>query len=637
MRHHHRAPYELRLKGLVDHTFCHRGIKTLNLRRPSVENVRRGSSMRGLFSTRRPVVLDRLISCLFFLLAVVLLFCTNASVSAKKIAVIGGGISGTFATKYLTDYDPQCTLESLTIFEPYPVNDTIKASTFSAAAAAAQGSRVSTLELEDGTLVELGASVLYKGFFLVSDMIRNDGRLQIAPPFYSGKDDDGNLRSGMGIYTGNGAWALLTTVVPAALKGMQMLFRYSWDLVAVKKICTQAQEEFAMVPPMLESTNPETFFDSPEDIWQAVKLSKAVHSSFDQLLDVIGVSKERSWWRQYLPYQGSLRQELLTAINLVNYNQDNKQVNGIVGLGSFAAASGGLFSIKGGNYQIIRSAFEQAVKNRDASCPDKPGTVTQVTDRITTIIGGLEGLTLFAGDHEVGVYDIVILAAPLQMSRIQFLIPSNFDNSVLQPMPLAGLIDAHAPKDEDHEGHVLLPESVPESATRPYTQVVTTVVGNAILNTTFFGMEEAYLPRSILFTAEGKAATYNITGITQISSENGVYKVFSNDKLSNAALSLLFGSNHKVEYVEFWGGPHGGATPDYQGQGLATNFLLYDGATGFSGVTSSGALYYPVAMEQSSLASMETAATGAKAVAKLVAERVGLLEKRIEEELRDEL
>lgn len=581
-------------------------------------------------------------------LAALLLLCKTA-VSAKKIAVIGGGISGTFVTKYLTDYDPLCTLESLTIFESYPVNDTIKSSCFSVASAsandniqeevseaAAQGSRVSTLELEDGTLVELGASVLYKGFFLVSDMIRNDGRLQIAPPFHSGKEDN-KLRSGMGIFNGNGVWAVLTNVVPAALKGMQMLFRYSWDLVAVKKICTQAQEEFATVPAMLESTNPETFFDSPEDIWQSVKLSKAVHTSFDQLLDVIGVSTQRSWWRQYLPYQGSLRQELLTAINLVNYNQDNTQVNGIVGLGSLAAAFGGLFSIKGGNYQIIRSAFEQAVKNRDANCPDKIGTVTLKTDRITTIVGALEGLTLFAGDHEVGVFDIVILAVPLQMSRIQFLIPSNFDNSVLQPMPLAGLVDAHAPKDEDHEGHVLLPESVPESAARPYTQVVTTVVRNAVLNTKYFGLEEEYLPRSILFTAEGKAATYNITGITQISSESGVYKIFSNDILSDAARTLLFGSNHIVEYVQFWGGPHGGATPDYQGQGLATKFLLYDGATGFSGVTSSGALYYPVAMEQSSLAGMEIAATGAKAVAKLVAERVGLLERRREEELRDEL
>ena len=90
-------------------------------------------------------------------------------------------------------------------------------------------------------------------------------------------------------------------------------------------------------------------------------------------------------------------------------------------------------------------------------------------------------------------------------------------------------------------------------------------------------------------------------------------------------------------YVKVWGGPHGGATPDYQGKGDTAKFLLYDGAVGFKGHTSSGALYYPVAMEQSSLASMEIAAIGAKAVAKLVAERVGLVERRIEEDVRDEL
>ena len=82
--------------------------------------------------------------------------------------MIGGGISGTFVTKYLTDYDPQCTLESLTIFEPYPVTDTIKKgssssnnnNTLEEEELETQGSRVSTLELEDGTLVELGASIL---------------------------------------------------------------------------------------------------------------------------------------------------------------------------------------------------------------------------------------------------------------------------------------------------------------------------------------------------------------------------------------------------------------------------------------------------------------------------------------------
>ena len=36
----------------------------------------------------------------------------------KKIAIIGGGISGTFVTKYLIDYDVNCTtLDTITIFD----------------------------------------------------------------------------------------------------------------------------------------------------------------------------------------------------------------------------------------------------------------------------------------------------------------------------------------------------------------------------------------------------------------------------------------------------------------------------------------------------------------------------------------
>jgi len=583
-------------------------------------------------SLARVLLVLLLRACLLLLLLV-------GAVSAKKIAVIGGGISGTFVTKYLTDYDPECKLDSLTIFEPFPVNDTIKRTT--EADTTMQGSRVSTLELEDGATVELGASILYKGFYLVSDMIRDDGNLEIAPPGSTGKaehDDDGTLREGMGVYAGHGTWTLLTNTVPSFLKRFLILYRYNFDFLRVNKICSQAQQEFAVIPAMLDSTNPETFFDSPDDIWDAVGLSKAVHSSFDQLLDVIGLSNELSWWRQYLPYQGSLRQELLTAINLVNYNQDNSQVNGIVGLGSFAAALGGLFKVKGGNYQIIRSAFQQAVRNRDSFCPDRPGTVTQVAERVTTVIGNLDGLTLFAGDRELGVYDIVVLAAPLQQSQIQFLVQSQFDHAVVQPMPLAGLVNAHQPILDDHEGHGVLPESVPESAIRPYTQVATTVVRKGVLNASYFGMDSsALLPRSIVFTAEGKQRTHNITAISQMSSKEGIYKVFSSDTLSEETLQLLFGPDYVLDYIKLWGGKHGGATPDYQGQGVATNFLLYDGATGFSGHTSSGAMYYPVAMEQSSLACMEIAATGAKAVAKLVAERVGLLERRIEEEVRDEL
>jgi len=129
-------------------------------------------------------------------------------------------------------------------------------------------------------------------------------------------------------------------------------------------------------------------------------------------------------------------------------------------------------------------------------------------------------------------------------------------------------------------------------------------------------------------TSEGKEDLYNITAITQLTNASGVYKMFSSDKLSSDVLTGLFGPNHVVEYVKFWGGPHGGATPDYRGTGVAHDFLLYDGAVGIEGHTRAGALYYPSAMEQSSLACMELSALGARAVAKLIARRLGLVEAR---------
>jgi Prenylcysteine lyase len=539
-------------------------------------------------------------------------------VVAKKIAVIGGGISGSFFTKYMVDHDPECKLESITIFESFPLNGTIKKE--SAADGRYQHSRVASLELDD-----------------VLDMIRKGG-LELGPPYTTGRDDpDPELSNGMGILTGNSTWALFSAGLSDTVQTLQLGLRYNRDLVTLTKICKQFLVKFAALPAMLSSTSPEYFFDSPAEIWDALGVLYAVHRSFDQFLDALGLSINVGWLRRRLPYQGSLRAELLEAMNLVNYNQDNGNVTAITGLGTFAALAGGsLYSIKGGNYQIFRSAFQQAVDNRDSFCQNK-GTVTQLTKRVTTVIGDLEGLALYSGQEALGEFDLVIVAAPMQQAQIEFLIQSQMDKSVVQPMPLGGRIDAHNTKAPDY-GHILLPESIPDCAARPYKQVVTTVVRDAVVSSSVFPVgAKSKLPRSIIMTATGKAATYNITSITQISSTRGVYKMFSDNELSKETLKLLFGDSCVTEHVQVWGGPHGGATPDYRGKGGRTKFLLYDGAIGFKGYTSSGALYYPVAMEQSSVASMEMAAVGARAVAKLVAERVGLLERRVEPEVHDEL
>ena len=530
--------------------------------------------------------------------------------ASTKVAVIGGGLSGSFFTRYLADYDTDCQVDSITILEPLPatrpvVNNALNKNI-------TQGSRVATLQLESGVTVELGAAVAFEDFQLVLDVVRAS-HLEIGTPFNS------SLGSGVGIYDGNGHWPLLSST--SSRKNLLLLARYNLDLLYLSRWCRQYRHKFAQIYHLLASRDPSTFYSSPSEVWQAVGFGDAIHVSFDELLDFLGFSRELAWWRRPLPYQGSLRSELLTAINLVNYNQDNSQVNALVGMGSFALLQSPTFSVVGGNYQIIKAALEQATQMREKWCGRRE-TAKLVEKRVTTVIGSLKGFTIYAGDELLGDdFDILILAAPLQQSNIRFLIQSHMDDTVLQDMPMAGLVDAHGTFTED--GHEVLPSSLPDSARRPYKAVVTTIVSNATIQVDYLGLASV-VPRSIAMTARGKALLHNVTSIGQVAA--GVYKVYSEEPLTPDTLQSIFGLHCKTEYVKVWGGRLGGATPDYQGRGLSASFLLFDGAVGFEGETSSGALYYPSAMEQSSLASMELAAVGALAVAKLVAQRLGLIQ-----------
>mmetsp|Transcript_6088 Transcript_6088/g.7873 ORF Transcript_6088/g.7873 Transcript_6088/m.7873 type:complete len:573 (+) Transcript_6088:112-1830(+) len=539
---------------------------------------------------------------------------------SQKVAIIGEGIGGSFTAKYLADYDEDCRLEDITIFEAVPIEGPV--SVDDASDRGWQGSRITSLKLKDGTNIELGASIAHNGFTLVLDMIRDDpDNLEISAPFATGLDEDDTERS-MGIYVGHKQWAFRTWSGWKLLNKLTLVLRYNYDLVKIAKITSQAEAAFvSLLPELLSSTEKGTFFQSPEQIWNRLGLLKAVMTPFSKLLDAAKIYAELPYWRSFLPFQGSLRLELLTAINLVNYNQDIDEINGLVGLGSFSASGGSLFSIKGGNHAVIRSAVRQAQTVR--SKRNCSGLVTQIPKKVTHVIGDFSGFSLFSEGENLGDFDVVVLAAPLHQARIDFKVKSQFDAAVLQSMPLGGLIDTEEPTPEEHEGHETIPGYLPEAAQRPYTQVVTTVVSKGELQGEVLGLGSTEKPpRSIFFSSAGKASLHNITAITRIH-PSGIYKIFSNDALTEDVKKTLFGPAVFTEYIKSWGGPHGGATPAYQGKGESTEFLLYDGALGLEGHTTSGALYYPSAFELSSLACMEISAVGAKAVSKLIAKRFG--------------
>jgi hypothetical protein len=577
---------------------------------------------------------------------------------AQRIAIIGGGISGSFCTKYLVDYDIDCQMTFVTIFDPEPLGRIRSTKDPPPPKDDAeqdphppQGSRVAPLILDNGKVVELGASIAYKGFTYVTEMAESGG-LEMGPPFTTSSEDqeleENHPKKGKGMAIYNGTDIVLNTArLPTAnwwggwysnwTTTMELAWRYNVEALEMNRVTEQMEASFQDIHKLL---NDPTFQDlsvlgSPHDLWKAVGLLDTVTKSLDDVCDDLGLSKNQGdmafWRRWFLSQQGSLRAELLSAINLVNYNQDTSQVNGISGIGSFAATKGGLYSIVGGNAKLISSAYEQAQRTQQTKCGGK-NVIHQEPLRIATVVGkGIHGFELYSRSGKiVGEFDVVIVAAPLPMANIDFLIKSPWDESNLQSMPLGHMI-VHADSDgnsvtgANHEGHDVLPRPLPALVRRPYTQVVTTIVQNAELQVGHFGLSPSDpLPRGIYMTPEGKAAHYNVTAISQLSAADQLYKVFSNHPLPHSVLIDFFGANVVVVYEKIWGGPLGGATPDYQGQGLTTDFLLYDGATGMQGHTASGALYYPNAME-TTFACMELAAVGSKAVAKLTALRLGWL------------
>ena len=138
---------------------------------------------------------------------------------SRRVAIIGGGIGGSFVSKYLTDYDENCKIDVIDVFEPSPMSTSESKTGVAVTAASSseevdtrptwQGSRVSSVTLSDGTVVELGASIIYDGNKLAVEMLQGDPALSAGRPFYPGKEkassEEGKTqKNGFGIYDGSG-------------------------------------------------------------------------------------------------------------------------------------------------------------------------------------------------------------------------------------------------------------------------------------------------------------------------------------------------------------------------------------------------------------------------------------------------
>lgn len=629
--------------------------------------------------------------------------------SAHRIAIIGGGLTGTFVAKYLTDLEKDCSIQSLTIFDPHPILGDILVvpdGTVSNLSASTDyppsGSHLLSYRLEDnkkndknGQVFEVGTSILSERYFpLVTAMVKSDRRnqLQVQRPIELGGTTEHNtMNDSIKILVHNGKGNIAfqvnidntTTTTTTMSRAVQYSFmwRYNLDLYIVSRLASKLsirlrQIHEVLVNPLRATHNnnddPTTTADvvpvpyqSPMTLWDQVGLHGFLYKSLDDICDRYLVRTDMSFWQRYvIPGQGLFRQEVLNPVCMVTYHQNTTQVNAVAGLFAYLVSTDfdSAYSIVGGNTQLVASAWDQARDVHTSNCPDnnddgedrvnstsRTTALSHVSKRISTVVGNsIEGFVLYDNEGTViGNYDIVILAVPLSIAKIDFLIKSHIDETVLQPMPLGGLIvnseDPHAVSSlaKDHEGHSPLPRQLPNAVTRPYVKATTTIVRKAVLQQEYWFPESGNTTTTIqkmmdgmkqqrwqiYMTAEGMVDEYNITAIHQLSTlpanvdEGCTYKIISSQALSLDALRKLFGPNVVIEF-EYRSDT---ASPDYRGgkDGTAsTEFLIYDGATGFHGHTRAGALYYPRAMELT-VSNVETQAMGAKAVANLIAQRLG--------------
>jgi prenylcysteine oxidase/farnesylcysteine lyase len=321
----------------------------------------------------------------FLFLCLLLRFQREATTAASpdkekgyRIAIIGGGIGGTFTAKYLSEYDvnhrndkrSHCSLDEIVVFDvsPPPVdtpNNEVVTSSSDPRPKHWQGSRVSSLTLRDGSVIELGASIIYSGNQLVVDMMQDDPEYLVkGKPMGLGKKttdgerkdvnpkkDENKQPTGFGIYHGNREWLLkprlfssYPSILRSILQPLYFLWRYNFDYFRLQRAVKQAIHAFDIVYALLNDTDKEvTYFTNPMEMWNAIGLKPLAGISFHDFLDELGLSRDESlelsdsnsgnrnyWWnwRSWLPGMGCLRSELVTAMTINTYNQDLSEMNG---------------------------------------------------------------------------------------------------------------------------------------------------------------------------------------------------------------------------------------------------------------------------------------------------------------------
>lgn len=303
----------------------------------------------------------------------------------------------------------------------------------------------------------------------------------------------------------NSKEVILHTYRNRILKMAQMLYFYKFDTIRLQVLVSRMLRDFEKI---YNLQSMEFCYSHPTGLLKSMNLefSKYLNTTLKDLLKTSGMSEKLA--------------DFANAALRTNYGQDN--THAFVGSVCIAGIQPGLWAIHDGNEKLVNRFAEVA------------GAIVHLNTKIEQIEKKEKKFTLFSGKKRFS-HDIIIIATPIEKNSINI---SNLN--------------------------INLPEM------NMHTTVATFVSGE--LNKSYWKfvdeIPDAILAFNSFYNSIGKQYPVNYNSKDVRMNNISIYKVFSNDELSNQQLKSLFSTIRQKKVVSWK------AYPEYSVPQMTTPFNL---------------------------------------------------------------
>ncbi|KAF5179976.1 Prenylcysteine oxidase [Thalictrum thalictroides] len=348
-----------------------------------------------------------------------------------------------------------------------------------------------------GDSFEAGASILHPKNLHTLNFTKSLNLGRNNDPTSSSDDSDDD--SSFGIWDGskfvfktfdyNSNWSVVRKIV-SVFNSLKMFFRYGFSLFKMEKFVQNAVGCFVKY---YESFESRPVFESIEDMLKWANLYNLTTRTLNEELAGAGLSP-------------ILISELVTVITRVNYGQ-SVSMSGLAGAVSLAGSGGGLWSVKGGNWQMAAGLINSS----------------DVTLHLNEEIDSIS----YFGDHyelnstKGNSYscEVTVVATPLDEVNIRFSPPISVPDGNLQ---------------------------------HTYTTFV-----RGLMNPAYFSLNSLSEIPELVGTVEAPNIPFScISVLKRYSEQDMTYKVFSRAEMDESLLDQIFSVRKETIRINWGAYPH---------------------------------------------------------------------------------